>query len=49
MGELATMLRRSTIRLTFVETGVFTARWHKRLDDEELRALQNELLSNPSK
>jgi hypothetical protein len=36
------------MKLTFVETKVFTARWHKRQDDEALRALQNELLANPT-
>ncbi len=36
------------MRLTFVETRPFTARWHARLDDESLRALQNLLLENPS-
>ena len=35
------------MNLTFVETRVFSARWHKRLDDERLRALQNELLDDP--
>ncbi len=35
--------------LTFVETLVFSRRWHERLDDEALRALQNELLENPRK
>lgn len=44
-----TILQRSTMDLTFVETAVFTARWHARLDDEHLRALQNELRANPSK
>jgi hypothetical protein len=47
--ELATVLLRSTIWLTFVESRVFTARWHSRLDDEALRALQNELLVDPEK
>jgi hypothetical protein len=37
------------MKLTFVETRVFTARWHTRLDDERLRALQNELLADPAK
>ena len=35
--------------LTFVETRVFSARWHQRMDDEQLRILQNELLENPGK
>ncbi len=35
------------MRLTFVETRVFSARWHRRHDDEALRSLQNELLANP--
>ncbi len=35
--------------LTFVETLGFSRRWHERLDDEALRALQNELLGNPRK
>ncbi|MGH7132488.1 MAG: toxin [Phycisphaerales bacterium] len=35
--------------LTFVESRVFTARWHSRQNDEALRALQNELLENPHK
>lgn len=35
------------MNLTFVETKVFTARWHQRLDDEALRQFQNELLENP--
>lgn len=35
------------MRLTFVETGVFSTRWHRRLDDEALRTLQNHLLANP--
>jgi hypothetical protein len=33
--------------LTFVETGVFTSRWKRRLDDSALRALQLALLDNP--
>ncbi len=37
------------MKLTFVESRVFTDRWRKRLDDEQLRALQNELLQNPSR
>jgi hypothetical protein len=36
------------MKLTFVETRVFTARWHSRMDDEQLRALQNELLEDPN-
>jgi hypothetical protein len=35
------------MNLTFVETRLFTARWHKRQDDEALRALQNMLLERP--
>jgi len=35
------------MNLTFVESLIFTARWHKRQDDEALRALQNELLEDP--
>ena len=37
------------MKLTFVETRAFSARWHKRLDDEGLRVLQNELLENPGR
>lgn len=37
------------MKLTFVESLVFTTRWHARLDDERLRALQNELLEDPAK
>lgn len=37
------------MKLTFIESQVFTARWHKRLDDEALRGLQNELLENPDR
>lgn len=37
------------MNLTFVESRVFSARWHRRQSDESLRALQNVLLSNPSK
>jgi phage/plasmid primase-like uncharacterized protein len=37
------------MRLTFVETRVFSVRWHKRQDDEALRALQNSLLDDPRK
>ena len=36
------------MRLTFIETRVFTTRWDRRQDDEALRALQNELLENPT-
>jgi mRNA-degrading endonuclease RelE of RelBE toxin-antitoxin system len=35
------------MKLTFVETLVFTARWRKRADDEALRALQRVLLESP--
>jgi mRNA-degrading endonuclease RelE of RelBE toxin-antitoxin system len=35
------------MNLTFVETKVFSARWHRRLDDEALRALQDDLLEKP--
>jgi mRNA-degrading endonuclease RelE of RelBE toxin-antitoxin system len=35
------------MKLTFVGTRVFSARWHRRLDDEALRALQNEILEDP--
>ena len=37
------------MKLTFVETRVFSARWHKRLDDDQLRALQTELMEDPSR
>ena len=43
------ILRRSIMNLTFVETRIFTAQWHKRQDDDALRALQNELLADPSR
>lgn len=33
--------------LTFVETKIFTALWHKRFDDDDLRDLQNLLLATP--
>lgn len=46
--ELDSILRRSTMKLTFVESLVFTARWHKRLDDAALKALQEELLESPN-
>lgn len=45
--ELDSILRRSTMKLTFVETRVFSVRWHARQSDEALRALQNELLEEP--
>lgn len=35
------------MKLTFVESLVFTARWRKRADDEALRALQLALLDAP--
>ncbi len=35
--------------LIFVETQFFSARWHKRLDDEALRELQNELMADPTR
>ena len=35
------------MNLTFVETRVFSARWHRRQGDEALRELQNVLLGNP--
>jgi hypothetical protein len=35
------------MHLTFVETLVFSARWHRRSDMEGLRALQNLLLADP--
>lgn len=35
------------MKLTFVETRVFSARWHRRQNDEALRALQNALLADP--
>jgi hypothetical protein len=37
------------MKLTFVETRIFSARWHRRQDDEALRALQNDLLENPNR
>ncbi len=37
------------MRLTFVETLAFSARWHRRQDDEALRALQNELMADPKR
>lgn len=37
------------MKLTFVETRVFTDRWKKRLGDEQLRALQNDLLEDPDR
>lgn len=47
LGKLDTILRRSTMLLTFVETLVFSARWHKRLNAENLRRFQNDLLEDP--
>lgn len=47
--ELVTILQRSTMNLIFVESRVFSSKWHARLDDERLRALQNELLEDPSR
>ena len=35
------------MNLTFIETKVFTARWHRRQGDEALRALQSVRLENP--
>ncbi len=35
--------------LTFVESRVFTSQWADRMGDDQLRALQNELLENPGK
>ena len=49
LGKLDTILRSSTILRTFVETLVFSARWHKRLDSENLRRLQNDLLEDPNR
>lgn len=37
------------MKLTFVETAVFSARWHRRQDGEALRALQNLLLESPER
>ncbi len=37
------------MRLTFVETLVFTQRWQRRFDDDDLRSLQNELLFAPDR
>jgi mRNA-degrading endonuclease RelE of RelBE toxin-antitoxin system len=37
------------MKLTFVESRVFTTRWRRRLDDERLRDLQNELLEDPTR
>lgn len=34
--------------LTFVEARGFSVRWHNRLDDDALRALQNELMEDPN-
>ncbi len=36
------------MKLTFVETRVFTARWKKRLDDQALRELQLRLMADPA-
>lgn len=36
------------MRLTFVETRVFTDRWKRRLEDASLRQLQSDLLENPN-
>lgn len=35
------------MNLTFIESRVFSRRWHERLGDEVLRTLQNQLLENP--
>jgi hypothetical protein len=37
------------MHLTFIESLVFTARWHRRQDDAALRELQNLLLADPSR
>lgn len=37
------------MNLTFVETTIFSSQWHRRLDGEALRALQNELLEDPGR
>lgn len=37
------------MKFTFVESRVFTERWHARLDDESLRALQSDLLDDPER
>lgn len=37
------------MKLTFVETRIFSARWHRRLDDNHLRALQMDLMEDPSR
>ncbi len=37
------------MKLTFIETLAFSARWHRRLNDEALRALQNELMEAPNR
>lgn len=37
------------MKLTFVEASSFTQRLKRRLDDEDYRLLQNELLANPEK
>lgn len=46
--NLTSVLRCSIMHLTFVETRVFTALWHKRLDDDDLRGLQLLLLERPT-
>jgi len=35
------------MKLTFVETLIFTARWNRRFDDAALRGLQTTLMENP--
>ena len=37
------------MNLTFVEAPWFTERWQKRMDDEALRALQNEIAAKPDR
>jgi mRNA-degrading endonuclease RelE of RelBE toxin-antitoxin system len=37
------------MKLTFVETCVFSDRWNRRLDYEQLRVMQNELLEDPAR
>lgn len=37
------------MRLIFVESEAFTLRWSRRCSDEQLRALQNELLEFPER
>lgn len=36
------------MKLTFVETRVFTTLWHKRFDDDDLRGLQALLMERPT-